>query len=85
MVLMALRRALTRLPEHVQTMKVHSARFHAGPIIHHRESMLVISCELEGLARAAGQASGPCFGTVPEALQELQQLWIEAADWQTLA
>lgn len=47
--------------------------------MHHRDSMLVISCELEGLAPAAGVMPGTDSGSMPEPLRDLRQAWIEAA------
>ncbi|TRZ93043.1 MAG: cyanophycin synthetase [Rhodocyclaceae bacterium] len=63
-------------------MKVLSARFLAGPNVHHRDSMLVLSCDLEGAVQSPGSAVHPGAGwpagRVPMFLRSLGEAWQEA-------
>ncbi len=63
-------------------MELLSARFLAGPNVHHRDSMLVLACDLADLGRAPGIAVGPCAGwpagRPPALLRSLGEAWLEA-------
>jgi cyanophycin synthetase len=62
-------------------MELQSARFLAGPNLHHRDSVLVVRCELGPLARLPLSAhSLPAIppGRWPDALRELEELWRNA-------
>lgn len=63
-------------------MDVSSARFLAGPNVHHRDSMLVLSSDLASLVRSPGLAVRPCSGwpagRAPALLRSLGDAWLEA-------
>lgn len=59
-------------------MESLSATFLAGPNVHHRDSVLVLTCDLGALARASlpADSTGKVLsGGLPEALRELEALW----------
>ncbi|MBK7766507.1 MAG: acetate--CoA ligase family protein [Sulfuritalea sp.] len=63
-------------------MEVLSARFLAGPNIHHRDSVLVLASDLAGLLQSPRSAVGPCAGwsagRAPALLHSLREAWLEA-------
>ena len=63
-------------------MKILSARFLAGPNVHHCDSMLVASCDLEGAIQSSGPVVRPSAGwpagRAPVLLRSLGEAWQEA-------
>lgn len=59
-------------------MKVLSAQFLTGPNVHHRGSVLVLTCDLGALARTslpADSTGKDVSGGLPDTLRELEAIW----------
>ena len=83
----AVQTALNELRKRLNIVKVLSSNFLSGPNLYHRESVVVVTCDLSGMPEMLDLIAPPTAGggailggqnQIPESLRPLETLWRQA-------